>query len=295
MLRHVLIAALPIATLLSPVRAEAQGSPRAIPLVNIEKGTLEIATPLPFDVPFHLRVPLVATVDSVRLTIAEAGGVTPVHVARMVTTSSFFAAHAVFRVPRLEPNRRFDIRVELCGSDTTGSGTPHSWCAAGKTMTSGGKAYTDIIAVVASTTAGWSTHFDTDVGVFRSAEAEYWGAAYNMNVYARPINKNEVLDRTGTTNQLFKRTSLTVGLSLFEFRSGAVVQPFWTVGSPKVGLSLRVLGPMRIGAGFVFFRQEDPNPLVTRTTSRRDGFLSLDADIEVRSVLGPLAAIFGSS
>jgi hypothetical protein len=74
------------------------------------------------------------------------------------------------------------------------------------------------------------------------------------------------------------------------------------LGAPIAGVGLRspfywpywlstgrwLLQNMRLNAGFIWFDQEDPNPLVDRKLTKFDAFASLTLDVDYKAILGPL-------
>jgi hypothetical protein len=83
------------------------------------------------------------------------------------------------------------------------------------------------------------------------------------------------------------------GLSPLRITSDAPESSPLAIGSPVVGIGVRqlpYLGAFRVNAGVIFYDQKDANPLVSTLRHKRDAFVSLTADIELKDFLGPVAA-----
>ena len=98
------------------------------------------------------------------------------------------------------------------------------------------------------------------------------------------------------TARLLRQVSVFAGMSVLKIHSVEDVNPLVGAGSPVVGIGVaRIPGlpPLGFNAGYVFVKQKDPNPLVSRDHTRADPFVSLTVDFELRKVLGPLAGLLG--
>lgn len=168
--------------------------------------------------------------------------------------------------------------------------------------------FIDRDTVIASTRSLPVQRFDADLGIAAAHASGYVGLVSNAHLYPfAPVNKaTDLRTVRGFWPNFRQRVSIFAGLALQELNSDAEVHPLYDVGTPVVGAGLRgflywspisqrlrpILQPLRLNAGVIFFEQEDPNPLVTERHGRHDLFASVTADIELKSVLGPLLALF---
>ena len=129
-----------------------------------------------------------------------------------------------------------------------------------------------------------------------TAEANYWGLGSNAHFYFVPVNRNECTSDYQGVDHILKRVSVFGGFSLLELDSDADVAHLFASGTPMFGIGLNrlpYLGPVRINAGFMRLKQDDPNPLVDQARLKWDPFLGLALDIELKSVLAPLTGLAG--
>jgi hypothetical protein len=165
-------------------------------------------------------------------------------------------------------------------------------------------------AVTASPRSQWAEHFDTDLGVMRTAKVGYTGVVTGAHFYLVPVRKDlDLIDPFLTRSQEFwRRISFYAGVSPVQLYSTAD-QPIkgTPVGIPVVGIGFRgplywrpveglpgqFLQQMRLNAGVMFYEQDDENPIIEEDRAKRDVFLSLTVDLAIRDVIGPLAAALG--
>lgn len=158
--------------------------------------------------------------------------------------------------------------------------------------------------------SSWRQHFDTDLGVMGTPTAGYLGVVTGVHFHLAPVRKDvDLFDPTVPPMQrLGRRFSVYAGISPVEIWHAAD-QPIQKtrLGIPVVGLGFRgplywqesggtwgQVGPlMRLNTGVMFFDQDAANPLVTEPRAKRDFFVSLTADLEISSVLGPLLGVLG--
>jgi hypothetical protein len=162
-----------------------------------------------------------------------------------------------------------------------------------------------MVSLVAEAHADLRRHFDTDFGVIWSPRPgpAYMGAGSNVHFYLTPINKDETrLDRRrNLRDQVLKRVSLFAGLSFVTLRTSESVEnryelgnPVWGVGiRPRFGGNAKRLDFFRVNAGMVYFKQRHANPLVEELANAQAPFVSVTGDIDLRSVLTPLAGLLG--
>ncbi len=155
----------------------------------------------------------------------------------------------------------------------------------------------DTVRVVGEAKTDITHHFDTDAGLLHSFRANYWGAVTGTHLYLVPVNRNECRASYSGWEHILKRVSLFGGLSVFELDARSGVEPLFTGGSPVFGLSVGerfpFFGRLFLNGGIILLKQEDPNPLLDAKHTRRDYFVGVAADVELKSIFGPLAGLVG--
>ena len=131
--------------------------------------------------------------------------------------------------------------------------------------------------------AGWYLSFDVGVlapllGESSATVTPYFG----LNFYFAPVDKDVPLSVDGG---LSKRFSLVAGITLGEVAdtSASITGTAWSDSSRALllGAGLRVTDYVRAGAGALFVRQADPNPVVSRQRLRLAPFVSLSVDVDM--------------
>lgn len=178
---------------------------------------------------------------------------------------------------------------------------------------------TDSITLRFVTDASFQQHVDLDAGAVYGFGAQYAGAATGVHLYLSPISADEDLSEPGFAPryQLLRRVSLHGGLAVQEVGTSSGVSGATRAGAPFLGVALRgplywpgwyggestrglenrarvrvVLQGMRVGGGFIWFKQQDANPLVTEERSKRDLYATLTINLALRDVLAPLGLFF---
>jgi hypothetical protein len=115
-----------------------------------------------------------------------------------------------------------------------------------------------------------------------------------LNLYFRPINKNVPLRLQGA---FAHRLSLTAGVTLTSVaddEDGVRTRGDLFLGRALfVGTGLRVTSSIRLGAGGVFFRKKDPNPLVDDSSLAFTPYASASLDVDIRGTFEKLGDAIG--
>lgn len=136
--------------------------------------------------------------------------------------------------------------------------------------------------------ARFTSHFDLDLGILRSANAGYTGVIVAVHLHPVPLNDNTPSQLRG----LGHRVSLFGGLAITEIASQHPVTKPFSAGIPVTGIGVKV-GPTRIIGGLMFFDQEDANPVVEKERAKVDYTFGLSLDFAVHELLGVLARAVG--
>ena len=159
-------------------------------------------------------------------------------------------------------------------------------------------------------------YFDIDVGVVGGVRSRAVGLVAGTHLYLLPHRpSHDLLDPAlrGFWRQAGQRLSLYGGIVpvVFQKSTGVPVENTSALGVPVVGVGLRgafywrfprindepfyrdAIQPFRLTVGRMWYRQKDANPLVERRHLKRDVYVGLTADVELRQLLGPFARLFG--
>ncbi len=277
--------------LLVPSPSEGQEVVVRYPLkvVEVDLSMGRVAAPLPFGEVFLLKVPVPEGASEIALDVRT---VTIIN-GRTTTTSTMPAqthltradwgprSAVVFQVPPLRPKE--DYRFALTVSRTESLGVQAGRLKKGEARVTGRTATT------------FADYVTTDAGLLVASRTRYMGALTSLHFYTVPINVREDF----SVGQLFteprKALSVFLGITPLELYTEAKVDKLYPVGSPVIGLGLRVYRNARIGAGVMFFEQPDGNPIVESSVDKRDLFFTFGFDVSYGAVLGPIAGLLGAS
>lgn len=257
---------------------------------EFDPATDQVKDALPFDEPFLLKVPVPEGVDSIRVDLG-----TPLFLPAGIRAldpddSAFVRTKAVedgileppaltFLIPPLAPRENYDFKITYYGQRGIGM--------LAKVPSSVER------RITGRTATSFTSHFVTDIGMIYAFEPGYWGAATTLHAFLAPINKKAPVSFTGLSD-FRKSTSAFVGLTSVEIASEADVDKLYGIGSPIMGLSVRLTRSVHVGAGVMFFEQTNANPLIDDKVGKRGSFMMLTVDLDYKSILGPLAALLGA-
>jgi hypothetical protein len=165
-------------------------------------------------------------------------------------------------------------------------------------------ALSKIFLLDGSTTGNFETasnwYISADAGLTWSSGIDEVVPYVGTNIYLRPVNKNAPLRTLGSFRQTFsRRFAFTLGLtaqSIADTRgagtTGATRDDLFGSQSLLVGAGLRLTDMIRVGAGALVFKQNDPNPLIDSQTTGRALYFSISFDINVaRAFQGGLGGV----
>ncbi len=148
-------------------------------------------------------------------------------------------------------------------------------------------------------TTNQQNYISLDAGLSWAPELEEVVPYMGTNIYFRPVNRNAPLRSLGSFRQTFsRRFSLTLGLTLSsiadESSAGGTQNDLFGNQSVMLGAGLRVTDAMRLGAGAIVFKEDDPSPLIAEEKLNTSYYLSFSFDIDVVNLFSkPLASAFG--
>lgn len=237
---------------------------------------------------------------------------------------------AVFRIGPIPPNQRYLFRfsvvsksgnptpattsttqtvtvtqIPATGTTPAGTTTTTVTTVANTPAVPGKDGSSAMVNVIGTAAANLTNHFDTDFGIVWSPRPgpAYVGAGSNVHFYFVPINKSESLENRRPTlrDQVLKRLSVFAGLAFVKLHASESVENRSEFGNfvTGVGLRPRFSGPLRrldffrLNGGVMYFHQTNSNPLITELSDAHAPFVSVTGDLDLRTVLGPLAALLG--
>ena len=155
--------------------------------------------------------------------------------------------------------------------------------------------------------ASSSGNFETFQNWYISADAGFVFAPavdevvpyIGVNVYLRPVNKNASLRQLGSFRDTFtRRFAFTLGLTTTSIADGGGSRPatredLFANQSLLLGAGLRITDMIRLGAGALVFKEEDPNPLVSKFDTSVSYYFTISFDLNVaRAFGGGLGGLF---
>ena len=123
-------------------------------------------------------------------------------------------------------------------------------------------------------------YVSVDAGVLFAGDIGIGALYVGSNIYFRPVNKDAPL---GLFSGIGRRLALTVGLtisSVADETHHTRSDLFWNQ-SLVLGAGYRITSSLRGGGGALVFRESDPNPLVTRTSTAATWYASFSLDLDL--------------
>lgn len=131
-----------------------------------------------------------------------------------------------------------------------------------------------------------------DLGVGYAPDLKKFFSYTGANIYLVPVNKKASLNIFKGWDWVRKRFSLLFGLTVTGIEEGDVKKMF-SAGSIVAGAGFRIFPSLRVNAGWLFFKQEDENPLIDKENMKATMFLSASFDIDVQKFIGRIGNLFG--
>jgi hypothetical protein len=153
----------------------------------------------------------------------------------------------------------------------------------------------DVKTADASTTSGdfktaQSNYISADTGLLAAPAIDEVVPYAGTNIYFRPVNKNAPLRSLGTFGQTFtRRFALTLGLtasSIQETEDMTIVRDdLFSSQSLVIGAGLRLTDSIRLGAGALVFKEDDPSPLIDDLSVTASYYVSISFDMDIVGLL----------
>jgi hypothetical protein len=254
-------------------------------VIKVDLATAEFDKTLPFDSDFYV----VISNDKIAvqsLTVARdvMGGLRTLQGQPLKPLPGFAGVtDQAFKVAPLQANKRYTFTFQIMGAPP--------------------------LVVHGSTRTTLNDYFRIDVGFIHAPvlvrgtdkRVSYWGGGSNVHLYL--VSVNEASEKTAEGrpfDPVLKRVSLFGGVSAFDLHAGAPIKPFFKAGNPVAGVSWR---PMKlaetpfvtevyVNLGLMWFKQANPNPLVSDDVGKRTVVYGLAGSIAIKDLLTPLAFLF---
>jgi len=157
--------------------------------------------------------------------------------------------------------------------------------------------------VDASSTGGFDTfqnyYVSADAGLVAAPALDAVVSYIGVNLYLRPVNKNAPLRQLGSFRKTFsRRFAFTLGLTVQSIAdddngSGPTRQDLFNSQSMLIGAGLRITDMIRLGAGALVFKKDDPSPLITKFDTAVSYYFTVSFDLNVaRAFKGGLGGLF---
>ncbi len=278
--------------------------------VDVDLANLQVKTKLPFDAPFVLVVTPAKDIESIRLvSIVEQGG-------RDIVPASL---KAVATQPQPSSTVFVGEKLGLMFTPIAGASRPAdgSYALPNRsyviTMTAVLKDHSSRTFVVeAFSDASLSDNVKLDFGVGYAPSPKAVIGLTSVHFYATPINEDADLasKNISLARRFLTRTSFFVGLSPITLSENDAqpIKAKYKLGSLIYGIGYRApfygawlnnnrfgrtfLQPMRLNAGILNFTQTNANPAIGGDAKKHTFFMALTFDLNISTVLGPIAKIF---
>jgi hypothetical protein len=151
-----------------------------------------------------------------------------------------------------------------------------------------------VIVADGSTSGNFATqqrnYISADAGFVWAPELDELVPYLGTNLYFRPVNKNAPLATLGGFGETFtRRFALTFALTASSISddgdaAGTMRDDLFASQSLLVGAGLRVTDSMRLGAGAIVFKRDDPSPLIDDPELNFSYYLAFSFDMDVVSL-----------
>ena len=151
-----------------------------------------------------------------------------------------------------------------------------------------------VIVADGSTSGNFATqqrnYISADAGFVWAPELDELVPYLGTNIYFRPVNKNAPLSTLGGFGKTFsRRFALTFALTASSISddseaAGMMRDDLFASQSLLVGAGLRVTDSMRLGAGAIVFKRDDPSPLIDNPELNFSYYLTFSFDMDVVSL-----------
>lgn len=109
------------------------------------------------------------------------------------------------------------------------------------------------------------------------------------NIYFRPVNKDRPLLWSDGWDQIGRRFSLMIGLSVTSLAKDNEREDLFGGNFNLItGAGIRVWDGLRINGGVLWYQRVNSNPLISKTAVRCKPFVSLSFDIDIKTVFNNL-------
>lgn len=130
-----------------------------------------------------------------------------------------------------------------------------------------------------------SPYLGLDFGVLTAPEISSTFTFEGLNFHLRPVNRKAKFSDLKGLDLWLKRISFSFGVAQ---RIGSYNDNYKNlvgVGSPFVGVGIRLNRMIRINGGVLFYKTENSNPIITNTDVNATYFLSASIDIKLKDAL----------
>ncbi len=141
-------------------------------------------------------------------------------------------------------------------------------------------------------------HFETDVGIYSTLGVNNWGLGTAVHYFIVPIQPKQKPTSYRKFDHIFKRVSIFGALVVTQLDSRSDIKTKFALGNPIVGVGFSHFGntpwvkSSRFNVGVMFFKQDDPDPLVTKSQPKTAITFGYSLEFDIKNILGPLSKIF---
>lgn len=134
------------------------------------------------------------------------------------------------------------------------------------------------IAVDGKTTG--NSYVSADAGMLYAPDIETAALYIGSNIYFRPVNKRAPLSEKGS---FLRRAAVTIGFTVTSIadEDQQTRSDMFGHQSLVLGAGVRLTQAIRAGGGVLIFKENNPNPLITKSSTVTTPYVSFSFDLDV--------------
>jgi len=140
--------------------------------------------------------------------------------------------------------------------------------------------FVDPVEIVVDGKTKGNAYLSADAGLLYAPVIEAAALYIGSNIYFRPVNKRAPLSVKGS---FLRRTAVTIGFTVTSIadEDERTRSDMFGRQSLVLGAGVRLTPSIRAGGGALIFKQNSPNPLITKTSTVTTPYVSFSFDLDV--------------
>ena len=138
----------------------------------------------------------------------------------------------------------------------------------------------DPVEIVVDGKTNGNAYLSADAGLLYAPDIEAAALYIGSNIYFRPVNKRAALSEKGS---FLRRASVTIGFTVTSIadEDERTRSDMFGHQSLVLGSGVRLTQSIRAGGGALIFKENSPNPLITKTSTVTTPYVSFSFDLDV--------------